>query len=213
MPKQIKRTVGSSMTETTKTSMQYSVEDDGPEALMKAFKGTLNQQWKTENMPWGANGPLIEQMRQELKKINDGLPTDKAEYMEARQEVFKERETTAWYLHQMLIQVKIAENYVESGQVWPAVNAALAVGNLWAEMRMKNLWQKDVTRSDDVMSGSARGAAMKRASYEPRDNQIRRDYSSKMENRDASYRPVVVKRLAKDYDLSPRTIRRIIRGK
>ncbi|MEH6789647.1 hypothetical protein [Parasphingorhabdus sp.] len=201
------------MTETTKTSMQYSVEGDGPEALMEAFKGALNQQWKTENMPWGANGPLIEQMRQELKKINDGLPTDKAEYMKARQEVFKERETIGWYLHQILIQAKIAENYVESDQVWPAVNAALAVGSLWAEMRMKTLWQKDVTRSDGVMSGSALGAAMKRASYEPRDNQIRTDYSSIMENRDSSYRPVVVQSLAKKFDLSPGSIRRILRKK
>tara|TARA_R110002124_G_scaffold287223_1_gene471743 strand:- start:7384 stop:8025 length:642 start_codon:yes stop_codon:yes gene_type:complete len=213
MPRKFEHKVGSVMTETLETRIQYSVDDDGQKGMEDGLRSQLAQAAEIQNVPWAGNAPFIDQMKQKLDEINAALPDDPQEYFSARKEIFKERETTAWYLHQIILYSEMAERYASEGKPWPAANAALFVGDLWAEMRMKNLWEEHVQRSVDVMSGSANGAAKKRASYEPRDNQIRKDYSEKMENQNSSYRPVAVSRLAKDYDLSPRSIRRIISRK
>lgn len=158
MDKKKTRMVGSGITRREKV-VPLPLDVEHVEMIINAFQ----QRSRTLNMPWGENKHLIDRARKKLKEVLAEAPSNMDD-LDGHNAFFKERETVGWYVHSIDIAAKIAEKAVDEGRPWEAVSMGMEIGDLFAEMRFKELWEGFALKGHKLHENQMAGADERRKS-------------------------------------------------
>lgn len=145
---------------------------------IRAFFAQCNE---AANRPWSWQADLIEATRdayEETKKRAPNIHED----LDAYNEFFRERATQAWYEKELVSRAKLVERALENGKVWQAINEAMHMGELYAEVRLKfgTDWEKVALAGRASARGSNDGAAKRAEAYRHRHETIRAHYADRL---------------------------------
>jgi hypothetical protein len=148
MPRHESKLVGSGITSQTVLIDVLDGQDDTAQ-ILAWFRST---DFST-NEPWGQFAQMIAGARRRFDEINAELAN--CNLLE-RKVAFRERDTEAWYVRQIVKTARFVELEIECGRYWLAVTGAMQIGELFAELRLKQ-WDTDATFGATTRSRLSQG--------------------------------------------------------
>lgn len=203
MSRIVKSTVGTGITSRKVAKIVYDPNDDKDTNELRFAFEHRNKRLQTL---WGANQAILDSARAELHiiKIEAGRNDD----LDRHNSFFRERETKGWFLRSIDIERSVAELAMQQGNAFEAVQAALKIGELLAELRLKLLWEPAAVAGASTLEGAKLGGQIRAAQFANRHAAIVADYNERLARLRSSGR--AKEGTAKHFEISRRQLNRIL---
>ena len=175
-------------------------------AEMEAFFEEVNA---ALSRPWRWQADVIASTRSAFAEMEEIAP-DIHEDLSAWNEFYRERVTEAWYLKELVTLARSVEVAVEKGEMWGAVEDAMRMGDLYAEVRLKfgTDWERAALSGRKSIDGSSNGGAKRAAAYKNHHDSIRADYAERLSRTGDGQR--AKNATARQFHISRRHLNRIL---
>ena len=124
MKKEI-RTEGTAFTRRRRAWVTYDVRDEADEG---PFVDRMERLTAWSKDPWAAQQPLRDWVERELAALRAQMGTDRH---------FVSRVDTGWYLEELQLAARIADENIAKGNARWAAYAGAKFGELWSELQLK----------------------------------------------------------------------------
>lgn len=200
MAKQEAQSVGSGIT--VQTVHSVSLDPSNPEDAkaiiewMESMPGRLNE-------PWGPYAQMIAAARQvftdfEAELQQQQIQPGTKEYVAH----FKERDTAAWYVKEIVKTARAVEIAIENQRPWEAATRAMMIGELLAESRLKE-WDKPALFGQKRLAEvREQGLKSRRSSKQSRIDDVERLVNEGLKVTNA------IRKVAKNHGVSEAAIRK-----
>lgn len=204
MKKEITETVGDGITERKRKKASFQVPLT--EADMAELCHAQDRYNEIVNRPWRFDADIIKAVRRDLAAAKLASPDNSG----GTNDAFIERVSVPWYLGEIDFEARVVELAIANGNPWEAVTSAIRIGDLLAELRIKELWGKDAIRGrKSVTDGKKGGDDQGRlADVRARHQQLREAYNARLER--GIDEPVARRHAANEIGYSYRNASRIL---